>query len=232
MTAKPFAIAVAAMILLVAGSAVIPRFPGSRRNDAPADRAAAAEVQDAGSKDAGSNEAGSKEAGSQDPRWKETQWPFVLDEWGFGRAFVCMPADCGERIEVFIRPKIGFCNCTTGVSDETELERVADTDLVSPAVRPLGAATAVRIAWMNGLTRTYAVPGGGPPGRLPSGAAPPGQLVSIAVNDECDVVVALARIGTADPDRAAAAAVAFLRTPPVVLWVKKELGLEFVHREW
>jgi hypothetical protein len=155
--------------------------------------------------------------------WRETRWPFLLDQWGVGRAFVCMPADCGMRIEVFIRPKIGFCNCTTGVSDETELERVADTDLVSPAVKPHGPVMPVRLAWMHGLARPYEVY---------ADDKPPGRLLSAAFNDECDAVVTLASVGDADPDRAVLPMLAFLNTAPMVLWVKKELGLEFARREW
>lgn len=204
MTGKPSAIAAAAVVLLVAGGTALRPFCGPARGADDANRSHPAAA-----------------AG-----WQEIRWPFVLDQWGTGRAFVCPPADCGVRMEVFIRPKIGFCNCATGVSDETELERVADTDLVSPAVRPLGPATPVRVAWMNGLARTYEVPGEA------SGGGPPGRLVSIAFNDECDVVVALASVGAADPDRAAAPVIAFLGTAPVVHWVKKELGLEFVHRDW
>ena len=67
-----------------------------------------------------------------EPVWTEVKWPFLLDQWGIGKAFTCQPADCGVKVDVYIRPKIGFCNCSTGVSDDTELERVADTELVSP----------------------------------------------------------------------------------------------------
>jgi hypothetical protein len=71
-----------------------------------------------------------------------------------------MPADCGVKVDVFIRPKIGFCNCSTGVSDDNELERVADTDLVSAKVRPLGPGSPVKIGWMRGLSRLYRVSDG------------------------------------------------------------------------
>src|SRR5580700_4133854 len=73
------------------------------------------------------------------PVFAEEPWPFLLDQWGVGKAFACMPADCGVKVEVFVRPKIGFCNCSTGVSDDQELERVADTDLIAAQTRPLGA---------------------------------------------------------------------------------------------
>src|SRR5262249_58859786 len=88
-----------------------------------------------------------------EPVWTEVKWPFLLDQWGVGKAFTCLPADCGVKVDVYIRPKIGFCNCSTGVSDDTELERVADTELVSPNTRPVGASRPVKIGWMHGLAR-------------------------------------------------------------------------------
>jgi hypothetical protein len=157
-----------------------------------------------------------------EPAWAETKWPFLLDQWGTGKAFVCQPADCGVRVEVFVRPKIGFCNCNTGVSDDNELERVADTDLISEKVRPAGPSSPLKVGWMHGLSRTYQV----------SGDKPGERLLSVAFNDECDVVVALASLGKADPAAVTPAVVAFLKSTPMVLWAKKELGLEFVRREW
>jgi hypothetical protein len=157
-----------------------------------------------------------------EPAWTEVKWPFLLDQWGIGKAFVCMPADCGSKVEVYIRPKIGFCNCSTGVSDDAELERVGDTDLVSADVRPLGAGGPIKVGWMAGRIRAYRVPG----------AMAGGQLLSVAFNDECDVVVALAALGNGDAAAAGSAVTAFLNSRPMVLWAKKEIGLEFVRREW
>ncbi|HEY7666139.1 MAG TPA: hypothetical protein VH934_23715, partial [Xanthobacteraceae bacterium] len=56
--------------------------------------------------------------------WREVKWPFPIDQWGTGRAFRCSAADCGIDITLYLRAKLGFCNCTTGVSDDTELDRV------------------------------------------------------------------------------------------------------------
>jgi hypothetical protein len=160
--------------------------------------------------------------GAMEPAWTEAKWPFLLDQWGTGRAFVCMPADCGAEIDVYVRPKIGFCNCSAGVSDEAELERVADTELVTPQIRPLGPPRPVKVGWMEGLSRAYRVSDEGASERL----------LSIAFNDECDVVVAVARLGNGDPTVAGHAVMEFLNSKPMVLWAKKELGLEFVRREW
>src|SRR5262249_37419250 len=55
--------------------------------------------------------------------WSEVQWPFAIDEWGSGKAFRCGVDVCGTEVVVHVRAKIGFCNCTTGVSDDDELDR-------------------------------------------------------------------------------------------------------------
>jgi hypothetical protein len=157
---------------------------------------------------------------AMEPVWTEARWPFLQDQWGIGKAFVCMPADCGIKVDLFIRPKIGFCNCSTGVSDDKELERVADTDFVGPKVRPLGPSSPIKIGWMRGLSRAYLA------------SEEKTNLLSVAFNDECDVVVAVASLGKADPDAVAPAVLSFLGSTPMVLWAKKELGLEFVRREW
>jgi hypothetical protein len=156
------------------------------------------------------------------PVWTEVKWPFLLDQWGIGKAFVCATADCGAKIDVYVRPKIGFCNCSTGVSDDAELERVADTELVSPEIRPLDSGHSVKVGWMQGLSRAYRI----------SEAKAGEHLISVAFNDECDVVVAVAKLGKGDPTVGEPAVIAFLNSRPMVLWAKKELGPEFVRREW
>src|SRR5215468_8075757 len=69
--------------------------------------------------------------GATRPVWNEVKWPFPMDQWGFGKAFRCAPADCGIQVNVYLRAKIGFCNCATGVSDDAELDRVGDLELYS-----------------------------------------------------------------------------------------------------
>src|SRR5215831_8885475 len=61
--------------------------------------------------------------------WTEDAWPFPIDQWGQGWAFQCKAADCGADVNLYLRPKIGFCNCQTGVADDAELDRVGDVDL-------------------------------------------------------------------------------------------------------
>jgi len=157
-----------------------------------------------------------------EPVWTEAKWPFPMDQWGLGKAFVCSAADCGAQVNVYVRPKIGFCNCATGVSDEAELERVADTELLRAKTRALGSGRPIKVGWMRGMSRSYSASDGETGERL----------VSVAYNDECDVVVAVARFANGDPVVLEPAILAFLNTNTMVLWAKKELGLEFIRRQW
>ena len=160
--------------------------------------------------------------GEVNPIWAEAKWPFPMDQWGTGRSFVCTPSDCGSRVEVHVRPKIGFCNCATGVADDAELERVGDLDLVSAQTQARGDGRTIKVGWMSGRSRAYRT----------SNEGVGENLLSVGFNDECDAVVALVKLGEGDPAKFEPAVIAFLNSTPMVLWAKKELGLEFIKREW
>jgi hypothetical protein len=85
--------------------------------------------------------------------WREIAWPFPRDGWPAGRAFRCDTALCGGEIELYLRPKAGFCNCDTGVADDDEVDRVADLDLLSPRFRGVEPGKEVHIAGMPGRIR-------------------------------------------------------------------------------
>jgi len=156
------------------------------------------------------------------PAWREAPWPFPMDEWGVGKAFACPPSGCGVSVALHVRPKIGFCNCSTGVSDDAELERVSDLDLVTAQRQARGVGRTIKVGWMSGRSRVYRT--------SKEGAGE--NLLSVGFNDECDVVVALVRFADGDPGRIEPAVIAFLNSTPMVLWAKKELGLEYIKREW
>jgi hypothetical protein len=143
------------------------------------------------------------------PAWTEFKWPFPVDQWGIGRAFVCKPADCGVEVNVYLRPKIGFCKCATGVDDDDELERVGDHALIGGNAVPLGAGRPIEVASMKGRSRSY-------------GVTDPtqGRVLSIGFNDRCDVIVALATIGAGEPEVLEPAVLAFLNGERVQRWVK------------
>ena len=84
------------------------------------------------------------------PVWTEVQWPFPVDEWGKGKAFHCSTANCGTRVKLYLRAKIGFCNCTVGVADDDELARVTDFHLLASELSAIGEGRPISVAWMKG----------------------------------------------------------------------------------
>src|SRR3984893_15606966 len=87
--------------------------------------------------------------------WREIAWPFPRDGWPAGRAFRCDAAVCGEDVELYVRPKIGFCNCDSGVADDDEVDRVADLDLISERFVAPEPGRVVQVAGMSGRIRNY-----------------------------------------------------------------------------
>jgi hypothetical protein len=146
--------------------------------------------------------------------WTEIKWPFPLDQWGTGRAFRCRSADCGADMELYLRAKLGFCNCTTGVADDAELDRVGDLELLSSTFKALGDGRPVSVGWMKGRSRPY---------RVARPHSSPRTALAVAFNDKCDVVVAT--VVTDDVAAAERAALGFLNGDLVLRWAVKELGL-------
>lgn len=155
-------------------------------------------------------------AATRQPVWTEVPWPFPMDQWGKGKAFRCQPADCGGDVTVYLRAKIGFCNCTTGVADDDELDRISDFDLMGNRLTALGPGQPITVAWMKGRARAFAI--GEPRG---SGKS----ALSLGFNNRCDAIVATAVAG---PDRSNAletAVLEFLNSPTVLRWAEATLGL-------
>jgi hypothetical protein len=148
--------------------------------------------------------------------WTEVKWPFPLDQWGLGRAFKCSRADCGSEMDLYVRAKLGFCNCTTGVSDEAELDRVGDLELLSASFDGLSEGRPITVGSMSGRSRPYSV-------SMRYGA--PRTALAIAFNDKCDVVVATVVAERNVLAAAERAALAFLNGDLMLRWVEKELGL-------
>jgi hypothetical protein len=147
------------------------------------------------------------------PVWTEAAWPFPIDQWGEGWAFQCKAADCGLDVNLYLRPKIGFCNCQTGVADDEELDRVSDVDLVGSERSALGPGRPITVHWMKGRSRGYTV---GAPSAKP--------VLSLAFNNRCDVIVATVVAGDA-PVAQEQAVLEFLNGDLVLHWAEVVLGL-------
>ena len=150
------------------------------------------------------------------PVWAEVPWPFRMDEWGKGKAFRCGAADCGVEVNFYIRAKIGFCNCTTGVSDDDELDRLSDFSLMGEKPSVLGPGHPIRVAWMKGRSRSYSV---ADPYRARQSA------LAVAFNDHCDAVVATVVVAHDRPGAIEPSIIEFLNSQTVIRWAEVTLGL-------
>jgi hypothetical protein len=147
------------------------------------------------------------------PAWTEGTWPFPIDEWGGGWAFQCKAANCGIEVNLYLRPKIGFCNCETGVADDEELDRVSDLDIVGNKRSALGSGRPITVHWMKGRSRSYTV-----------GAPSAKSVLSLAFNSRCDVIVATVVAGD-EPVAQEQAVLEFLNGDLVRQRVEAVLGL-------
>lgn len=149
-------------------------------------------------------------------KFVEIKWPFPRDMWGDGRAFRCAAADCGVEVSLYLRPKIGFCNCDTGVADEAELDRVADLELFSPKFVGLTHGDDIRVGWMQGLSRIYQVD-------IPYDRVRP--IMAMAFNQNCDVMVATVVAPLEHYPSAERHVLAFLNGEPILKWVRAQFGI-------
>jgi hypothetical protein len=141
--------------------------------------------------------------------WREIAWPFPRDGWPAGRAFRCDTALCGEAIELYVRPKIGFCNCDSGVADDDEVDRVADLDLISERFVALEPGRVVQVADMSGRIRNYHL-------QMQDGSRH--TAVGIALSRRCDLLVAVAQ-GKGEVTGVRRAALGFLAKEDVTRWM-------------
>ena len=146
--------------------------------------------------------------------WREIAWPFPRDGWPAGRAFRCDASACGGKVELYVRPKIGFCNCDTGVADDDEVDRVADLDLISEKFAPTEDGKVGRVADMKGRSRSY---------DLKMSNVSQHNAVGIALSHHCDLLVAVAQ-GRADANEMQRAALDYLASDAMHHWMLASLG--------
>jgi hypothetical protein len=149
------------------------------------------------------------------PAWTEVAWPFPVDPWGKGKAFRCKASDCGAEVNIYLRAKIGFCNCTTGVADDDDLDRMGDVVLVG-AASPRGTGSSINVAWMKGRSRAYMLDARNPLGKT---------VISIVYNERCDMIAATAVIGHDRPEITEPSVMEFLNSSTMMRWAEVTLGL-------
>ena len=145
--------------------------------------------------------------------WQEIAWPFPRDGWPAGRAFRCDTAQCGGEVELYVRPKIGFCNCDSGVADDDEVDRVADLDLISEKFVALEPGNAVQVAGMSGRIRNYSL-------QMQDGSRH--AAAGLAVSRRCDLLVAVAQ-GKSEAAGLQRAVLGFLAKGDVMQWMTAAL---------
>jgi hypothetical protein len=79
--------------------------------------------------------------------WSETAWPFLRDQWSAGQALRCDAAQCGIPAQLYLRSKVGFCDCFNHVEDDDDIDRLTDFDLIGgDRVVPLGPGRRLALA--------------------------------------------------------------------------------------
>lgn len=160
--------------------------------------------------------------------WREIPWPFPMDEWGEGRAFRCEGGGCGRSLQLYLRTKIGFCVCGVGVADDADLDRLSDfdfmgkdsgkdlsKDLGKASPRQRGDGHEAAAAAFKGRARVYDL----------DPAQPSRAALAVALNSNCDAVVATALVDGGAADRAEVETLRFLAGPVAQPWLRHKLGL-------
>jgi hypothetical protein len=155
-------------------------------------------------------------AGELHPVWHETSWPFPMDQWGKGTAFVCGAADCGTEVTIYLRAKIGFCNCTGGLTDDAALDRVSDFELFGGALYAQAPGQPVKAAWMTGRSRPFAIR---------TAQLGDATMISVGLHEHCDALVATAVMPRGQLAAVEPAVLDFLKSKIVAQWAEAALGL-------
>jgi hypothetical protein len=150
------------------------------------------------------------------PVWSETKWPFLMDEWGEGTAFRCKAADCGAELDVYMRAKIGFCSSVTGITDDTELDRLSDFHLMGGRVTAVGDGREIQVAGMSGRIRAY---------ETASAIRPQAYAFSVAFNNNDDALVGTVVFKNSQPAAVEPIIIQFLNGQTIQHWVKQTLGM-------
>ncbi|MEJ0075390.1 MAG: hypothetical protein WDO17_08060 [Alphaproteobacteria bacterium] len=150
------------------------------------------------------------------PAWGEVRWPFPIDQWGLGKAYLCKAADCGVEVTLYLRAKIGFCNCSSGVADDEELDRISDFDLLGDQMTAIAPGQPITVAWMKGRSRAFLIGGRQPLGK---------SALSVGFNDRCDAIIATAVVANSRPAAVEPAVLEFLNSAVVLRWAAVTLGL-------
>ena len=114
------------------------------------------------------------------------------------------------------RAKIGFCNCTTGMTDDAELDRVGDFDLFGGILYAQAPGQPVTAGWMKGRSRPFAIR---------SARRGDATILAVGLHDRCDALAATAVLERGQRAAAEPIVLEFLNSRTVVEWAEVTLGL-------
>ena len=92
---------------------------------------------------------------------------------------------------------------------------MSDFDLIGGKIAPLGEGRPIKIGWMSGRSRAYAL----------SAKSEDTSIVSIAFNDQCDMIAATVIVPEHMLERIEPSVMEFLNSKPMLGWAKFELGV-------
>jgi hypothetical protein len=143
--------------------------------------------------------------------WSAIQWPFPVDAWPQGRAFHCGLGKCGMEVDLYIRPKIGFCDCYRGVSDDDEIDRLGDVVVLGQNYAPSAPGAATTLGGLQGRTRAFVVD-----------AQNRTKLytIGIALHHKCDAIVATVVGDAPISGRAEDSAFKLLNSQEIKNWIE------------
>ena len=136
------------------------------------------------------------------------RWPLLRDGWPNGIAFDC--ETCGGGLSLYVRVKVGFCDCSKGVSDDDEIDRVGDVDLVVSEFEPEGAGHGEQVAGLPGRVRLYR-----------SGER---RMATLAAGRDCNAIVATAVSRNEIGPEAIAMSLARLSGPDILRFIDNKMS--------
>ena len=118
---------------------------------------------------------------------------------------------------LFLRAKRGICaNCATGVTDDAEVDAVADLDMLSADFVPSGGGEQVTVGGMAGRMRVYRL-------RAMDGTQVPAAGYRVSRIRQCDLLAVATQGRDADTPAARSAVEAFLQSGPAVAWINGQM---------
>jgi hypothetical protein len=149
------------------------------------------------------------------PLWVKEKWPFPIDQWGTGNAFGCAADQCAHEIHLYLRAKIGFCRCATGVSDDDEIDRVGDVELIGADYKPLAPGHPIAAGIMTGRSRLFEVD---------HAVRSPTTVLTMVLAHKCDAIVATVLTEPRVQSELEGQVLEFLRSAAVQQWVDGQSG--------